>query len=252
MVTGQVFTPILRSSILPRWVIQFGLRVEHATAPIRRTLDPVLSSPVVLGGWLVLVGASLGVLWWDLRKRNRELGSLMKLVWTLSVLFSGPFALGVYWWSGRTQIDHDSTWRGGWRSTSHCYAGCGTGESLGVPLATAVLGFGILGVTVVTFALAYLFGYSLNIGPLMEDGVPFREAATDSIYSETLSITVMEIAAIGADLILAPSAAITSVTFWTALFLSLTIGYLVAFPINTGLVSIGVKGGMSNPAEMSD
>lgn len=250
MIIHQLFIPILQSSILPQWLIQFGLWIEHVTAPIRQTLQPILSNPVVLGVWLVLMAMSMGVLWWDFRKQNQVIGSLMKLVWTLSVLFSGPVALVIYWWSGRTQIDHDSTWRGGWRSTSHCYAGCGTGESIGVPLATAVLGLGVLGVTVVTFALAYLFGYSLNIGPLMEDGVPFREAAKDSVYSETLSITVMEIAAIGADLILAPSASITSVLFWSALFLSLTIGYLVAFPLNAGLVALGVKGGMSNPAEM--
>lgn len=116
----------------------------------------------MLGVWLVLIVASLGVLWWDLCTRNQAIGSWMKLVWTLSVLFSGPIALAVYWWSGRTQIDHDSTWRGGWRSTSHCYSGCGTGEGLGVPFATTVLGFGIIGV-VVTFGLAYLFGSSLNM-----------------------------------------------------------------------------------------
>jgi hypothetical protein len=138
--------------------------------------------------------------------------SLMKLVWTLSVLFSGPIALAVYWWAGRTQIDHESVWRGGWRSISHCYSGCGIGEVVGVSLASAVFGFGVFGVVVLTFALAYFFGYIFNIGPLMQDGVPFKEALTDTAYSETLSITGMEIAAIGADLILAPSASLLDST----------------------------------------
>jgi hypothetical protein len=248
----QLFTPILQSSVLPQWLIQFGLWIEHVTKPLRQTLQPFLSSPIVLGVWLVLIAVSLSVLWWDLRNRNQVIGSWMKLVWSLSVLFSGPIALAVYWWSGRTQIAHDSTWRGGWRSTSHCYSGCGTGETIGVPLAVGVLGLGILGVAVVTFALAYFFGYSLNMGPLLQEGTGFWEAAKDSMYSETLSITVMEIAAISVDLILAPSASITSITFWTALFLSLTIGYIVSFPLNAGLVSRGVKGGMANPAEMGN
>lgn len=243
---------MLQNSVLPQWLIQFAIWVEQVTAPIRHAFQPFLESPIVLGIWLVLITVSLSVLWWDLRTHNQVIGSMMKFVWTLSVVFSGPVALAVYWWSGRTQINHDSTWRGGWRSTSHCYAGCGTGETIGVPLATGVLGFGTLGVATTTFTLAYLFGYSFNIGPLMQDGVPFWEAAKDSLYSETLSIGVMEIAAISADLILAPSASITSITFWTALFFSLTIGYLVAFPINAGLVSLGVKGGMANPTEMGE
>lgn len=243
----------MNSQLIPLQALsQIGKQINQMTAPIRQAVKPFLSSSLVLGIWLVLIATSLAVLWWDLRKRNQMIGSWMKLVWTLSVLFSGPFALGVYWWSGRTQISHDSTWRGGWRSTSHCYSGCGSGETLGVPLAAGLLGFGTLGVTVTTFVLAYIFGYSLNMGPMLQDGVPFREAVKDSIYSETLSIGVMEIAAIFADLVLAPSASITSVTFWTALFLSLTIGYIVAYPVNALLVSVGVKGGMANPAEMGD
>jgi hypothetical protein len=243
---------VLQNSMLPQWLIEIGHWIERVTEPLRQMFQPFLSSPIVLGVWLVLIAVSLGVLWWDLWERNHVIGSLMKLVWTLSVLFSGPIALAVYWWTGRTQIDHDSVWRGGWRSTSHCYSGCGIGEVVGVSLASAVFGFGVFGVVVLTFALAYFFGYLFNIGPLLQDGVPFREALTDTAYSETLSITGMEIAAIGADLILAPSASITDITFWTALFLSMTIGYFLAYPLNLGLISRGVKGGMANPAEMGD
>jgi hypothetical protein len=244
----QLFVVVLQSSVLPQWLIQFGLWIEHVTKPLRQTLQPFLSSPIVLGVWLVLIAVSLGVLWWDLRKRNQAIGPLMKLVWTLTVLFSGPIALAVYWWSGRTQIPHDSIWRGGWRSASHCYSGCGPGEVVGLIIA-AVIGVGIFGTVLLTFFFAYLFGYALNIGPLMEDGVPFGEAAKESLYSETLSIGVFEIVAVGADLILAPTAGVTSVLFWMALFVSLSIGYLLVYPLNAGLISRGVKGGMSNPAE---
>jgi len=44
----------------------------------------------------------------DVRSRNQALPSLRKGVWTLVVLYSGPFGLAIYWYSGRTQIDHDS------------------------------------------------------------------------------------------------------------------------------------------------
>lgn len=244
----QLSAVVFQSSILPHWLIQFGLWIEHVTKPLRQALQPFLSSPIVLGVWLGLIAVSLGVLWWDLWRRNQVIGPLMKLVWTLTVLFSGPIALAVYWWAGRTQIPHDSIWRGGWRSASHCYSGCGPGELVGLTLAAA-LGFGVFGMVVLTFIFAYLFGYAFNIGPLMEDGVPFAEAAKESVYSETLSIGVFEIAAIGADLILAPTAGMTSVLFWMAMFVSMILGYFVSYPLNVGLVSRGVKGGMANPAE---
>ena len=109
---------------------------------------------------------------------------------------------------------------------------------------------GIVAVTGVTFAFAYLFGFALTIGPLMQDGVGFKEAVADALWSETPSITIMEIAAVGTDLLLASEAAITDVLFWLALAFSLSIGFLVAWPVNIGLIEFGVKEGMSDPSEM--
>jgi hypothetical protein len=175
---------------------------------------------------------------------------MMKFVWTLTVLYSGPFGLVIYWYSGRTQISHDSFWRRGFRSDSHCYSGCGAGEVVGITLAGAILGLSTLWVVLITFGFAYLFGYALNIGPLIQEGESFREAATDALLSETPSITIMEIAAIGTDLLIAGTAGITSVLFWMAMAFSLSIGFIAAYPVNAGLISLGVKDGMMNPQEM--
>lgn len=238
------------ASVLPQWVIRVGKSIEHFFAPVREVLVPILSSPVVLGIWAIFVAISLGVLWWDIRERNQALPSLMKFVWSLVVVYSGPVGLGVYWYNGRTQIDEDSLWKRGFRSTSHCYSGCGAGEALGVIIAATLLSLGVLGTTAITFALAYSFGYALTVGPLMQEGVGFTEAAKDALISETPSITIMEITAIGADLILASGAHITDPLFWTALALSLSIGFLFAWPVNVILVKFGVKEGMENPAKM--
>lgn len=62
----------------------------------------------------------------------------------------------------------------------------------------------------------------------MQEGVGFVEAAKDALISETPSITIMEITAIGADLILARKAHILDPLFWTALAFSLSIGFLFA------------------------
>lgn len=225
--------------------------IERWFAPARDVLRPILSDPRVLGAWSVLVVGALGVLWWDIRARNRALPSLMKLVWTLVVLYSGPLGLAIYWYSGRTQIPGDSLWRRGCRSTAHCYSGCGAGEVVGITLLAGVLALdSTLVVTLGTFAFAYLAGFALTVGPLLQEGESFGTAVVDALYSETPSITVMETAAIGTDLLLARHVTMTEPLFWSALAFSLSIGFLVAYPVNVGLISVGVKEGMGNPATM--
>lgn len=167
---------------------------------LQATLRDVLTDPTVLGVWDVLVFASLCVLVWDLRTNNEALGGLMKYVWGFTVLYSGPLWLVGYWYAGRTQIAHDSLWRRGFRSVSHCYSGCGAGEISGMVIAVGLLALGNLYVALLTFALAYAFGYAMTVGPLMQEGVGFPEAVLDAFYSETASITVMELVAIGTDL----------------------------------------------------
>lgn len=230
---------------------QLMKQIEHMLAPVRHVMKPILSDPVLMGVWALFVVVSVGTLLWDIRRRNQALPSLMKGVWTLVVLYSGPFGLAVYWYTGRTQISHDSLWRRGFRSTAHCYSGCGAGEVLGFALLAGLLALqSTLITTLGTFALAYIFGYALTVGPLMQEGVGFREAMFDALYSETPSITIMEISAIGTDLLIASQAKIGDLLFWGALAFSLSVGFVFAFPINALLVHFGVKEGMMNPAEM--
>lgn len=247
----QLLTVVFQSSVLPQWALDWATRIEQAFAPIRNIIVPILSNPVVLGIWMLLILTSLGVLWWDIHERNQVLPSMMKFVWTLTVLYSGPFGLALYWYAGRTQISRDSFWRRGVRSDSHCYSGCGAGEIVGITLAQGILALGTLWVVVITFGFAYLFGYGLNVGPLMQEGESLREAAKDAIISETPSITIMEITAIGSDLLIAGTAGIGSVLFWMALSFSLSIGFVAAYPVNAGLITLGVKEGMMDPREMA-
>ena len=240
----------LAGSPVPPWLVDFGKQIEHALAPARDVIRPILASGWTLGIWVTLNVVSLGVLWWDIRERNQNLPSMMKLVWILVIAYSGPVGLAVYRYAGRTQLEDDSLWKQGFRSTSHCYSGCGLGEVIGITAATIILSFSTFWVTVVTFALAYLFGFGLTIAPLVQEGVGFGEAVKDALWSETPSITIMEIAAIGTDLLLAGGVGWRTPLFWTALLFSLTIGFVVAYPVNALLIVFGVKEGMGNPAEM--
>jgi hypothetical protein len=218
---------------------------------LEQALERILTNPAFLLAWGVLVLGSLSVLVWDLRANNPMLGSLMKYVWGFTVLYSGPIGLGVYWYSGRSQITHDSLWRRGFRSVSHCYSGCGAGEITGVVIAVGLLTLGNVPTALLTFALAYVAGYAMTAGPLLQEGVGFREAMADAFYSETASIAVMEVVAISTDLWLAGEATMGDTLFWSALVFSLSMGLIAAYPVNVLLIKLGVKEGMANPASMA-
>lgn len=218
---------------------------------LESVLRAVLTDHRFLLAWAALVAVSLAIVVYDLRVNNQALPSLMRAVWTLTVLYSGPLGLAIYWYAGRTQISSDTFWKRGLRSVAHCYSGCGAGEITGIVLLAGVLAVSSTLLTAaVTFSLAYVFGFALTVGPLMQDGVPFGEAVRDAFYSETPSITVMEVVAIGVDIWLAGDAHIGDPLFWSALAFSLSIGLFAAYPVNLALIAGGVKEGMGNPAAM--
>lgn len=164
------------------------------------TLREIISNPVLLSIWAALVVLSLWYVTRDLTRKNTGLMPLMKVVWFLIVLYSGPIGLAVYRYSGRKQIPQDSLWRRTFRSDAHCYSGCGLGEIIGVTLTVGLLGLSNLWVALITFACAYIIGFSLTIGPLLQGGESLTSAVSDSFWGETASITGMEVAAIGVDL----------------------------------------------------
>lgn len=211
----------------------------------------LITHPVVMGTWLVSMIVSLGLLLWDLRTHNRAIRGLMRWVWILTVVYSGPVGLAIYAWSGRAQITTDSLWRRAFRSVAHCYSGCGAGEITGILLTVGVLSAPTVAVAGTTFGLAYAFGFALTMGPLIQDGVPPRTAFRDAAYSESASIAVMEIVAIGVDLWLAGDATIGQPLFWSSLVVSLSLGLAAAYPVNVWLIRAGVKEGMADPREMA-
>ncbi|HMB12447.1 MAG TPA: DUF4396 domain-containing protein [Roseovarius sp.] len=207
----------------------------------------ILQSPWFLVAWAALMLPSLAILIRDLRTRNAHLMPLMKWVWALTVVYSGPLGLAVYWWSGRKEIAADGEWRRAARSVAHCYSGCGLGEIVGLTLAVGVLAAPTMAVALITFGFAYAAGFALTVGPLMQEGTGFGQAARDALYSETPSITIMEIVAIGVDLTLAGGAGPTQVLFWSSMIVSLSCGLIAAYPVNVILIRLGIKAGMMDP-----
>ena len=126
-------------------------------------------------------------------------------------------------------------------ATTHCLTGCAIGEVAGMVVGTQ-LGWSNEATIVLSVILAFFFGYSLTLRPLMSTGMSLRRAAGIALAADTLSITVMEIVDNGVILAIpgAMDAGITSVLFWGSLAVSLAIAWVAAFPVNRWLIGRGL------------
>jgi len=130
--------------------------------------------------------------------------------------------------------------RSAFQATMHCLTGCAIGEVLGMVIATA-LGWGNTASIAISVALAFVFGYSLTLGPVLRANVPFRRAAGLAFASDTLSITTMEIVD-NAFILFVPgaiAAGLDDALFWWSLGVSLVVAFVAAFPVNRWLIARG-------------
>src|SRR3954469_3827136 len=77
-------------------------------------------------------------------------------------------------------------------ATLHCLTGCAIGEVLGMVLSTW-WGWSNTGNIVLSIALAFVFGYSLTMLPLLRAGLSIRQTLPLAFASDTLSIGTMEV-----------------------------------------------------------
>ena len=125
-------------------------------------------------------------------------------------------------------------------ATAHCLTGCAIGEVLGVIIGTA-LGWGNFETIVLAIALAFLFGYSLTMLPLLRAGLAFAAAVPLALASDTLSIAVMELVD-NAILLFVPGAmeaGLDTLLFWASLAFALLIAGVCAYPVNRYLIARG-------------
>ena len=125
-------------------------------------------------------------------------------------------------------------------ATLHCLTGCAIGEVLGMVIGTA-LGWSDTATIVLAVALAFLFGYSLTIAPVLRSGLALGAAIGVAFAADTLSITVMEIVD-NAIMLLIPGAmdaGLTSPLFWGSLAVALAIAFVVTVPVNRYLIGRG-------------
>ena len=125
-------------------------------------------------------------------------------------------------------------------ATLHCLVGCAIGEVLGMVIGTA-LGLGNPATIALAVILAFVFGYSLTMLPLLRAGLALSVALPLAFASDSFSIAVMEIVDNGVMLAVpgAMDAGLADPLFWGALAFSLSVAFVFAFPLNRYLIARG-------------
>jgi hypothetical protein len=125
-------------------------------------------------------------------------------------------------------------------ATLHCLTGCAIGEVLGMVVGTA-LGWGNWATVGLSVVLAFLFGYSLTMLPLLRSGIALGAAVPVALASDTVSIAIMEIVD-NAIILLIPGAmeaGLADGLFWGSLAVALLIAGVAAYPVNRWLIARG-------------
>ena len=125
-------------------------------------------------------------------------------------------------------------------ATAHCLTGCAIGEVLGMVIGTA-LGWSDFATIALAVVLAFFFGYSLTMLPLLRSGMALGAVLPLAFAADTLSITVMEIVDNAIMLVVpgAMEAGLASLLFWGSLAFALAVAFVAAFPVNRYLISRG-------------
>jgi len=133
-----------------------------------------------------------------------------------------------------------SSWRLAVAATLHCLTGCAIGEVLGMAIATA-LDWGNAPSIALAVVLAFFFGYSLTLRPVIAAGVPLRRALSLAFASDTLSIATMELVD-NVFILLVPGAMAAGLAdglFWWSLAVSLAVAFVLTVPVNRMLIARG-------------
>jgi preprotein translocase subunit SecG len=125
-------------------------------------------------------------------------------------------------------------------ATLHCLTGCAIGEIVGLLVGTA-LGMANLATIALSIGLAFVFGFSLSMLPLLKAQLTVWTALRVVLAADTLSIVTMEIVDNLVMLVVpgAMNAGLVNPIFWGSMALSLVVAFCAAFPVNRVLLQRG-------------
>jgi hypothetical protein len=122
----------------------------------------------------------------------------------------------------------------------HCLTGCAIGEVLGMVIGTG-LEWSDWETIALSVVLAFFFGYSLTLLPLLRSGLALGAALPVAFAADTISIAVMELVdnAIMLAIPGAMDAGLTNLLFWGSLAVALLVAGACAYPANRWLIARG-------------
>lgn len=125
-------------------------------------------------------------------------------------------------------------------ATLHCLTGCAIGEITGMIIGEAA-GLGNEATILLSFSLAFLFGYSLSALPLVRSGMSFGAALRLVLAADTVSILTMEIVDNAVMYIIpgAMGAGLVNPLFWVSMAVALFVAFWAAYPVNRALIARG-------------
>ena len=139
-----------------------------------------------------------------------------------------------------SNTDHGSLNRVALSATIHCLTGCGIGEVLGMVIGTGI-GLDTVPTVVLSVILAFIFGYTLTMFPLLQAGIDLRTALKLAFASDSASIAIMEVVD-NAIMIFIPGAmgaGLFEFRFWWSLALALILAGVAAYPVVRWLIARG-------------
>ena len=125
-------------------------------------------------------------------------------------------------------------------ATNHCLTGCAIGEVVGMALATA-FGWGNVTSIALAVVLAFVFGYSLTLMPVLRAGLSLRRATGVALAADTVSIAIMEAVDNGLVALVpgALDAGLADAKFWWSVGLGFAVAYGPAWAVNRWLIARG-------------
>lgn len=125
-------------------------------------------------------------------------------------------------------------------ATLHCLAGCALGEITGLIVGTA-FHYSNATTLLLSITLAFLFGYSLSLLPLLKSGMKRSAALKIVLAADTLSIATMELVDTAVMMLVpgAMDAGVVNPLFWASMIVALTAAFFAALPVNKYLLARG-------------
>ncbi len=211
---------------------------------------------------LCLAGLSALVILFDIFVAgHRQKMGIMEIVWPVTALYFGPFAIWAYFAFGRKSekkpAKHQPNkpfWQTVALAVTHCGGGCTLGDII-AEWSIFWLGFTLFGIAlwpelIGDFILAYILGIVFQyftIAPMRH--LSLGNGIIAAMKADTLSLTAFEIGLFGWMILMRfvffdPPLHPDEPTYWFMMQIGMILGYFTAYPMNWWLVRNGLKEAM--------